>query len=113
LDTIWEYFALSSQSTPITGVKQTKTPPVFLQRPRHSITVVGIERLRNGKRRLLTFDPGYRPPGVLRKESDTSYSQVSARLILWRYRRDETYLKRYQSFEVLFLDCPPCDAVVF
>jgi zinc finger-containing ubiquitin peptidase 1 len=113
LDAIEEYFTLSCQSTTIARVNQTKVPPVFLQRPRHSITVVGIERLRGGKRRLLIFDPGYRPPGALRKASDTGYSEVSARLILWRYRRDETYLKRYQSFEALFLDSALYDAVSF
>jgi zinc finger-containing ubiquitin peptidase 1 len=107
LDAIEEYFAFSEQSTPIARVHQTKLPPIFLQRPQHSITVVGIERLWSGKRRLLIFDPGRRPPGALRKASDTGCSQVSARLILWRYRRDEAYLKRYQSFEALFLGKVP------
>jgi zinc finger-containing ubiquitin peptidase 1 len=104
LDAIEEYFASSMRSAPTAGVHQTKLPPVFLQRPRHSITVVGIERLRNGKRRLLSFDPGYRPPAALRKASGTSHSQMSARVILWRYQKDEAYLKRYQAFEALFLD---------
>jgi zinc finger-containing ubiquitin peptidase 1 len=107
LDAIEEYFTPSVRSTSIARVHQTKLPPVFLQRPRHSITVVGIERLQNGKRRLLTFDPGYRPPAALRKASQSRYSQVSAWLILWRYQRDEAYLKRYQSFEILFLDTVP------
>jgi len=113
LDAIEEYFTLSHQPIPIVRVNQTKVPPVFLQRPRHSITVIGIERLWDGKRRLLTFDPGYRPPGALRKASNAGYSQLSARLILWRYRKDETYLKRYQSFEALFLNSPLYDAVSF
>jgi hypothetical protein len=107
LGAIEDYFTSSVQNTAIHGVHQTKLPPIFLQRPRHSITIVGVERLRNGKRRLLTFDPGYRPPAIVRKPSDTSHSLVSAWLILWRYRRGEAYLKRYQSFEMLLLDQVP------
>ena len=104
LDSIEEYFKSSLKSAPTAGVHQTKLPPVFLQRPRHSITVVGIERLRNGRRRLLCFDPGYRPPTALMKASKDSWSKMSARLILWRYQRDEAYFRRYRKFEALFLE---------
>jgi len=106
LDAIEKYFTSSEVSTPsVTGVFQTKHPPIFLQRPRHSITVVGIKRLRNGKRALLTFDPAYQPPSDLKKKGlGSDLNQISARLILWRYSRDEAYLKRYRAFEALFLD---------
>jgi hypothetical protein len=103
LDAIEKYFRPIDQPSSVVRIHQTELPPVFLQRPRHSITIIGIERLRNGKRRLLTFDPGYRPPAALRKGSDVSISQISTWLILWRYRRDEAYLKRYDGFEILFL----------
>lgn len=105
MDAIEEYFTSSEVSTSVPGVFQTKHPPIFLQRPRHSITVVGIKRLRNGKRALLTFDPAYQPPSALRKKDlGIDLNQISARLILWRYSRDEAYLKRYRAFEALFLD---------
>jgi len=104
LDSIEEYFKSSLKSAPTAGVHQTKLPPVFLQRPRHSITVAGIERLHNGKRRLLCFDPSYRPPTALMKASKDSWSKMSARLILWRYQRDEAYFRRYRKFEALFLE---------
>ena len=106
LDSIEEYFKSSLKSAPTAGVHQTKLPPVFLQRPHHSITIVGIERLRNGKHRLLCFDPSYRPPTAMKKPSKDSWSKMSARLILWRYRRDGAYLRRYRNFEVLFLQIP-------
>jgi len=106
LDVVENYFTCSLSSISNSRIHQTKLAPVFLQRPQHSVTIVGIERLRNGKRRLLVFDPGYRPPTALRKGSGGKHSRLSARLILWRYRRDEAYLKRYNSFEILLLDKP-------
>jgi hypothetical protein len=103
LDAVLVYFS-SGLQTAASRIHQTKLPPVFLQRPGHSITIVGIERLRKGKCRLLVFDPAYRPPAVLRERAEASPSLATAWLILWRYRRDEAYLKRYKSFEILFLD---------
>jgi hypothetical protein len=107
LDAVENYFKLAIQPSLHACVYQTKLPPIFLQRPRHSLTIVGIEKLRNGKRRLLTFDPGYRAPMALMKPHGAVHSKMSARLILWIYRRDETYLKRYRGFESLFLDAVP------
>ena len=76
--------------------------PILLQRPRHSITVVGIERTRKGKRRLLTFDPAYRPPSMMLKPvSEVTSSGYTARRVLWRYRKAEGSLERFDMFETL------------
>lgn len=76
---------------------------MFLQRPAHSLTVVGMERDRNGRRRLLVFDPAYQPIPLLKPLLCFGKPQLIDRLILHHYRRDERYLKRYPRFEILFL----------
>lgn len=90
-------------------VHRTDLPPIFLQRPRHSLTVIGIERLRNGKRRLLVFDPAWRPPKAITKSQQegqelASCSRWSAYWILKRYRKSERYLRRFEEFETLVVE---------
>ena len=108
LDSIEAYFAANLEVSPISGrVRQTARAPVFLQRRGHSMTIVGIERGRTGSRRLLVFDPAYQPmiplmKRFLRPEKSLFFN----RLILYQYRRDERYLKRYLSFEILYFVDP-------
>lgn len=72
LDEVEQYFSASAVARPPTKSRQSKVtrtsrPPIFLQQPGHSMTIVGIERLINGARNILVFDPGYRPsPGIRR-----------------------------------------------
>nr|POE94282.1 zinc finger with ufm1-specific peptidase domain protein [Quercus suber] len=62
LDAVEKYFTTTASAIYSSKVHRTDRMPIFLQRPRHSITVVGIERMTKGKRRLLVFDPAWRPP---------------------------------------------------
>jgi len=104
-DFVEAYFADPGAPYPKTGVHKTSHPPIFLQRPNHSITIVGIERLRSGKRRLLTFDPAYRPPSVmLKSHADGDSKGWAAQRALWRYRKVENSLKRFTMFETLTVD---------
>ncbi|KAK5135879.1 hypothetical protein LTR08_004528 [Meristemomyces frigidus] len=87
------------------SMHQTNRPPIFLQRPNHSLTVVGIEKTKSGKRRLLTFDPAWQPPSAMREPlPKEGLSRWSARQLLGRYRKSERYLKRYKQFETLIVD---------
>jgi len=110
LGSIETYFASPSHTpfpTPSANhhIHITTRFPIFLQRPAHSLTIVGIERTKSGKRRLLTFDPAWRPPSAMREElQESNCSGWSAKLLLGRYRKGERYLRRFGGFETLCLD---------
>jgi len=53
--------ATSHQGIQGTTVYRTQQPPIYLQAPGHSVTVVGLEILKDGARNLLVFDPSYGP----------------------------------------------------
>jgi zinc finger-containing ubiquitin peptidase 1 len=91
------------------GVQITSRPPIFLQRPQHSITIVGFERTKAGGRRLLAFDPAWAPPGAMRKEwvGDYVLKGWEAKWVLRQYRKNERYLKRFGAFETVSVDLLP------
>jgi len=79
------------------------------------LTIVGIETLQNGSRRLLVFDPGYAAPkgllvshtvGEVKLDSNSRGGRSAAkeaRKVLGAYRRDEGYFKRWNAFETLYV----------
>lgn len=59
---VWKYFSSSSESNPSSDnsspqIIQTTKPPLYLQYAGHSITIVGIEKLKQNRFNLLIFDP--------------------------------------------------------
>lgn len=105
LDCVEKYFRDSIPEEAHHGIRKTTRPPLFLQRPAHSITIVGIERLRSGKRRLLTFDPQWQPPTAMQHQlAPSECTGWSGQALLWRYRKSTRYLRRYQDFEVLMIE---------
>nr|POF04913.1 zinc finger with ufm1-specific peptidase domain protein [Quercus suber] len=96
LDAVERYFTTTASTISSSKVHRTDRMPIFLQRPRHSITVVGIERTTKGKRRLLVFDPAWRPPRAVRQEGLPARSWDD-RFVLRRYRKSESYLRKYQD----------------
>jgi len=53
--------ATSNQSLSGPKVHHTQLPPIYLQAPGHSVTVVGLEISIDGTCNLLVFDPSYGP----------------------------------------------------
>ncbi|KAI5360288.1 putative peptidase C78, ubiquitin modifier-specific peptidase 1/ 2 [Septoria linicola] len=106
LDFVEKYFVRSSKTSGSDSVTQSELPPLFLQRPGHSMTIVGFEKDIKGRRRLLVFDPAWSPPSVVRPSSGQvgTSSNWSRHWALKMYRKDERYLKRHQAFELLELD---------
>lgn len=102
----------STSSSTSSVIVQTNASPIFLQRPGHSITIVGIERDRtdNNNRRLLCFDPAWQPPSAIQREPTTllqlppEKSSLSRYWTLKMYRKSARYLKRYDAFETLVVD---------
>lgn len=107
LDYVESYFSHGS-NRPTTldqgnKVYVSSLAPIYLQRPRHSLTVVGIDCCHDGSRSLLVFDPGYKPPKELKKSFSTGNEVKKSKAVLKEYRRNEKYLRRYRAFETLEL----------
>ncbi|KAK5999294.1 hypothetical protein QM012_005619 [Aureobasidium pullulans] len=109
LDYTEAHFSASSNPSVATTEAQkvhlTDKLPIFLQRPDHSLTIVGLIKCRSGKRKLLTFDPAWQLPSLMR--SPLSANQHQAWRLKWlfkQYTKSERYLKRYSAFEVLVIE---------
>ncbi|KAK3071535.1 hypothetical protein LTR53_008441 [Teratosphaeriaceae sp. CCFEE 6253] len=107
LDAVEAYFSASNPAK--TGVHVTSRLPIFLQRPGHSVTIVGIQRTKSGKRALIVFDPAWSPPALLKNDVLTcaGCSGWSAKWALRRYRKSERHLQRWSAFEMLRVDLAP------
>lgn len=112
LDSVEQYFSTSVTTSHLRispKVQNTGIPPMYLQRPRHSMTIVGIEKRKGGSRSLLVFDPAYSPSEemfkMLKLASATDGIEPPTSLIK-PYRREKRYLKKYHAFETLRLVLP-------
>lgn len=118
LQLVQRYFCSSSPNTTKlsdknTKIWQTQLPPIFLQRPGHSLTIIGFEKRTNRSTNLLVFDPAFNPSKDIRKavgcvKMDASFKKRHANRLLKAYRRGQGQLQRYSKFETLFLaNLPP------
>ena len=110
LDTIWIYFSSAPihHSWRTAKVQVTEKPPVYLQLPGHSLTVVGVEEHIDHGRRMLVFDPAWSPPPVMQASGPLSQSVA---LHFWRrkwtlrqYRKTNAYFWRYNAFETVMIE---------
>ena len=69
--------------------------------PGHSLTVVGFERRRSGLCNLLVFDPIHRPSRAIRRLLGTRFRASDIEELLEPYRRGESDLHWFKTFEVL------------
>lgn len=114
MDYVEQYF-LNATCCPITqegdgiranassNVVYTTHSPIYIQRPGHSMTIIGLEVRNNGSRNLLVFDPAYVPSKALMSEVPADLKGQSACRLLKPYRRGKRQLKRYNAFEILTL----------
>ncbi|CAD0100773.1 unnamed protein product [Aureobasidium mustum] len=109
LDYTEAYFSTSfDPSVKMSGSQEahlTNKSPIFLQRPSHSLTIVGMIRFRSGKRGILTFDPAWQTPSLMRKPLSASQHRAwKLKWLLKQYTKSERYLKRYPAFETLIIE---------
>ncbi|KAK0258668.1 hypothetical protein B0A54_14025 [Friedmanniomyces endolithicus] len=128
LDSVEEYFSSSSSLSAPPGRDQVKPdseicplqrgkevrvisttrPPIFLQRPGHSMAIIGLSRSTSGKRHLLVFDPAWSPPSALRREGVLltcgECEGWAAKWMLRQYRKGGRYLGRWREFETVSVD---------
>ena len=65
------------------------------------MTIVGIEKLHNGRTNLLVFDPKYHDVEMVSNAVERDFQATDGKDILKLYRRDLSYLKKYPEFELL------------
>lgn len=82
-------------------VRCTMLPPIYFQHAGHSMTIVGIEKQRDGKANLLVFDPMFRDASVITQRAGRKFKYKYADTAMNAYRRGHKYLKRFREFEVL------------
>ena len=112
LKSVEQYFVSAPATTRVLGRKtkvyRTRLPPIYLQRPHHSMTIVGFEIRTNGSANLLVFDPAFSPTPDMRKATrstvdGTTFHISHPRALLRRYRRGKWQLQRHRDFETLTL----------
>ncbi|KAK4193086.1 peptidase family C78-domain-containing protein [Podospora australis] len=100
LDYVEEYFQ-SGVLDPTQDVRRTSLPPLYFQHMGHSMTIIGIEKYRNGTRSLLVFDPCFRDASTTLKLVGKQFVHPKPDLALKPYRRGSRYLRAYKEFELL------------
>ncbi|KAL2163131.1 hypothetical protein VTH06DRAFT_6967 [Thermothelomyces fergusii] len=106
MEYVENYFQLGVQD-PTQRVHRTNLPPIYFQHLGHSLTIIGLERLKNGSRQLLVFDPSFHDSSyIVRLIGQASFKHPAPDLALRAYRRGGDYLKKYRSFELVKL-VPP------
>jgi len=102
LDYIQQYF-VQGAGEDTSKVRATTLPPIYFQHRGHSMTIVGLERLKNGSRNLIVFDPSYKDSTVVAGLRGKTYTSGGRRadFHLESYRKGTSYLRRHNEFEIL------------
>lgn len=92
-------------------IVSTTKPPIYLQHSGHSMTIIGLERWKDGSASLLVFDPFFSPSDAVKNLAGMRRlsSRVKPDALLKVYRRKMGYLLKYREFEVILL-VPPGEA---
>ena len=88
---------------PLEGKKVILTglPPIYLQRPGHSLTVIGFEIRDDGSADLLVFDPILNTTPLIKQRGGNTSKASDPSKLLKQYRKDTDYFQKYNQFEVL------------
>lgn len=102
LDWVQEYFEAAAIPDN-KKVQCTLKPPIYFQRPGHSLTIVGLEIMRDGTRNLLVFDPMYQAPMLMKQMVDAGPRRIVGPnyKLLSFYRRSQYKLQNFVDFETL------------
>ncbi|KAI4941150.1 hypothetical protein J4E91_010941 [Alternaria rosae] len=100
------YFARAAASDG-SNVSKTLLPPIYLQQPGHSISIVGFERRFDGSCNLVVFDPMYLTSPAMHKLLGRKNIRTARPEVLYAYRRGAGKLKKYAAYEILMLTASP------
>nr|POE65303.1 zinc finger with ufm1-specific peptidase domain protein [Quercus suber] len=102
LDHVEAYFMRGIETAHSRGSSRvTGLPPIYLQRFGHSMSIVGIERARNGHRNLLVFDSSFATTRAMKGVLEGKPVQASVEQLLGPYRRSDDSLARWEEFEII------------
>jgi hypothetical protein len=89
--------------TPTARITKTSLPPVYLQQPGHSLTVVGLERHKSGRRYLIVLDPTFPTSKAMRQFLDVGPRRVVRPNldVIEFYRRGGSRLHPHNCFEMV------------
>ncbi|KAF2715293.1 DUF1671-domain-containing protein [Pleomassaria siparia CBS 279.74] len=104
---IERYFRQAAVKTDGSNVYKTHLPPIYLQQPGHSITIIGFERRKDGSSILMIFDPTHKTSPAMHRLIGRKNIKTSRPEVLWPYRRAAKQLQRHAAFEVLMLTAHP------
>ncbi|KAK7539083.1 peptidase family C78-domain-containing protein [Phyllosticta citricarpa] len=107
LNDVESYFEAAVEDDENIKVHKTHLPPIYLQQPGHSITIVGFERLKDGTRNLLVFDPMFRTSPGMHRILGRKDLRTHRPEILQAYRRGARQLSRHRDFEMIKLTAHP------
>jgi hypothetical protein len=103
------YFAAAAVSDG-SNVYKTLLPPIYLQQPGHSISVIGFERHFDSSCNLVVFDPMYYTSPVMHKLLGRKNIRTARPEVLYAYRRGAGKLKKHAAFEILMYVRQSADA---
>ncbi|KAK0309738.1 hypothetical protein LTR01_003935 [Friedmanniomyces endolithicus] len=102
LDHIEAYFIGGLENADRRGTSHvTQLAPVYFQRLGHSMTIVGLQRNRDGSRELLVFDPSFETSVAMRTLLSGKRSRAQLENLLKPYRRSDQSLARWEEFEIV------------
>lgn len=102
LDYVEAYFISGIEHSIANGSSRiTDLPPIYFQRPGHSMTIVGMERKVTGERVLLVFDPSCPAKETLKELAGSRVPREKARSVMTAYRQDAEKLSDYKMYEIL------------
>lgn len=102
MEYVEDYFQ-SGVEDPAQRVRKTNLPPLYFQHAGHSLTIIGFEKLKNGSKNLIVFDPSFHDASYILRLVGQSFVHPMPDLALKPYRRGNSYLKMYREFEILRL----------
>jgi hypothetical protein len=93
----------AGRPAPRDRVNRTLLPPIYLQQPGHSLTIVGLEKHINGQRFLIVLDPMYLTSRAMNQLLDVGPRRVSKSRpeVMDIYRRGDERLFKHMDFEIL------------
>jgi hypothetical protein len=102
LDYVEAYFISGLEGAAEKGSsRMTGLPPIYFQRPGHSMTIVGMEKRNDGDRVLLVFDPSFAVAEMLRQLRNGRVHRSKIDTLMAAFRQDGAHLTRWREYEIM------------